>query len=280
MSPRRGLTLVELLVVIAILALLIALLIPAVQKVREAALRTESMNNMRQINLAVHSYASARAGRLPVVDGGPTGPNKGQALFTAILPYLEGPYYQDYLDARFVFPVLRIFISPADPTFQGEVSLPLTSYAANAQVFWGSPSLAQTYRDGSSNTIAFAEHYARKCQGYSFYWPDTLCSSGGGRRATFADGWPDMRKGGCGDIYPITQGNPPVTLGLFPMLTFQAAPSPAEIKCHPLLAQTPHATGMIVGLGDGSVRTIAPSIAPAVYWGALTPGSGEVLGDW
>src|SRR5262245_22541308 len=97
---RCGFTLIELLVVIAIIAILIALLVPAVQKVREAATRVETANNLRQIGIAVHAYHDV-ARSLPHANS-----PVFVSAFTRILPYVE----QDSIAKLY-----RRDLSPTDP---------------------------------------------------------------------------------------------------------------------------------------------------------------------
>src|SRR5438552_3337583 len=88
MKPRSAMTLLELLIVVAIIGVLIAILLPAVMKVREASLRLESKNNLKQIVMATHQFANSHVGGLPTVDG--SGINdQGDSLFFCLLPYVE-----------------------------------------------------------------------------------------------------------------------------------------------------------------------------------------------
>ena len=269
---RKGLSLVELLVVIAIVAVLIGLLLPAVQKVREAASRMSSSNNMKQLGLALNNYAGSNDDKCPTLDGQRGAPNAGISLPMALLPFLDQELTQSLSNGRNEYIPIKMFLSPADPTASKARSdkMNVASYGANALCFSQSipgrllgryrvPHFPSTFADGTSNTIVFAEHYGLCGESRFDPFANQLGIGTWYRRAAIADTF-DLRDGSDG-------------------LTFQVAPKIAD--CNPAMAQTPHRSGMLVAMADGSVRTLGPNISPKTYWAAMTPAGGEVLGaDW
>lgn len=184
MHPRRmAFTLIELLVVIAIIAVLVGLLVPAVQKVRQAANSMQSKNNLKQIGLAVH-MANDTFRKAPPMFGVYNG-TQGGSFWYSLLPYLEqdnlfqqGPNASrssvvktfqapnDYTLGQGVFNLTPASYntfggSPVPAWATGSSNWGLASYAANWLVFgdMGMP-LTSSISDGLSKTMIVSEHYA------------------------------------------------------------------------------------------------------------------------
>lgn len=268
----RGISLLELLVVIAIIAVLIGLLLPAVQKARQAALRADTSNRARQIVLAIHQAANAADGVLPSVSPDP--PRQYFSQFTVLLPYIE---QTNALQKGSQDTTIRFYQSRTDPSYsayparEGNVS-----FASNAMLFRPGQRLANV-SDGTSNTIALAERYARcgatvevtwglaNSQCFDSSMKSIPCTNYDSRRATFADSAYD-------DVIPTGASR------LAGLKIFQLAPLPAA--CDPTVPQAPQQSGIVCVMADGSTHVIGGGIQPATFWALVTPNSGEVVTNW
>jgi prepilin-type N-terminal cleavage/methylation domain-containing protein len=261
LQNRRGFTLIELLVVIAIIAILIGLLLPAVQKVREAAARMQSSNNIKQVVLGLHSAASNYNDQMPPAEGGyPTSaaqPNT--TLFVHVLPYIEQENLYRQGTAQWQVTPVKTYQGPGDVTVVPNSAM--LSYSSNFLAFGRSgANLKSTFVDGTSNTIALFERYARTTTN-----PQRLYANLGVTAVATAT-TPEAGHTYISSLLTSTQ----------PLQIRPAVNAAIETSAQGLSAGT-----ALVGLADGSVRGVNQSITPQTWHFAMTPNGGEVLGgNW
>jgi len=297
-KPGGGFTLIELLVVIAIIAILIGLLLPAVQKVREAAARAQCQNNLKQLGTAVHNYASTYNSYFPPFYNSSNGEIQ---VFVALLPYME----QNAIYTSFGNPVnlqtagtnvghratVKTYSCPSDPSYGnglGQGDWASGCYGCNYQVFgkpqagnsaWGNSvgttSLSAGFPDGTSNTVVFAEESAQR---ENSRW--TLWAHGGWNNSWSplfaygsADGNTNFNSGmdtGTGQVGVnskfINLTRPPGNPGVPNVIGY---------------ASGYHSGGINVTIGDGSVRFVSSGIQGTTWWVACTPAGGEPMpAEW
>lgn len=288
---RSGFTLIELLVTIAIVAVLVGMLLPAVQKIREAAAQVRCANNLRQVALASHGYHSTQGSLPPGLSSYSPDYKVFGTFFFHILPYVE----QDNLYQKSLYKgvysagngwvyarSVPMYVCPSDPSVPtgGRAKDTLGnnwgvgSYAVNVQVvcqvdergqligserFTG---LDNGFPDGTSNTILLTEKYA---QCFNANYP-----SGGNFWAYYFTG-PNLQPYHPG--YAINWN----TYSIGPASKFLIQPRPFNGACDPTMASSPHSGGIRIALADGSARFLSDRVSMLTWWYLCTPAGGETI---
>ena len=274
--PRGGFTLIELLVVIAIIAVLMSLMVGAVQKVREAANNLQSSNNLRNIGTAVINCATQNKGKLPPGFGKFRGSATATA-FVHLLPFLD----QDNIQKEYMMaaasgalgtaignaPFTKIFQANNDVSNTG--SLPVTSYSLNTVVFTGANAQGdltdltslvaggfdlsfrqdKDFVNGASNSLIAIEKSAS-------------CGSSNGTPGEINHRWAGEFTGG--KYYAKIGVGPIATNAAVPLVT-PSQTRPANKTADDAAFQSFTMAGFYAAMGDGRVINVSANVNQQVY---------------
>lgn len=258
---------------------------PPLVTVRGSSCDCQTINNLKQMSLALHSFNDVHK-RLPPAFDKSSWVNFEVSLHVQLLPFIEQePLFKAYvakamppgkttLDDETVSP----FLNPCDwsiPDSKG-----WQNFGANLRVFStkgfetshslalpplsriepGTGGIPRSFTDGTSNSIVFSTRFG-------------LCGNGGSRYAAAPD-----------SPFGAYIGETVATIPAAPAdarATFLDSPRREQCMAVPFMAHSFQKRGLMIGLGDGSVRVLAPSISPETWNRAMQPNDGLVLGsDW
>jgi prepilin-type N-terminal cleavage/methylation domain-containing protein/prepilin-type processing-associated H-X9-DG protein len=303
MVRRSAFTLIELLVVIAVIAILIGLLVPAVQKVREAADRTQCQNNLKQLGLALHNYHDTYK-RLP-----PGGDARGFSAQALLLPYLEqGNLYKTInfnvspTNAANSFPmaqVVLVFVCPSDPQAAlpsgmggnnyvwnyGSDILFFSSDTRGVFMFGGTKVRLQGITDGTSNTAAFCERRKGDFNN-GVITPETDLMFAPGAPATADDAVALCNSfDATNPKYQWRSDYGAYWIQAYHWTLYQHVNLPNTRGCAfppancTMSANSGHTGGVNLVLCDGSVRFVTDGVSLSTWRALGTRNGAEVLGD-